>query len=102
MSEYYQKRKRADKMLKRFTWRIQYRERKRINKETPIIEDVFRIDEIDDILTSTFINEIVQMIPSEQGKFVIQKIVLEGCTEKEVASHLNETIFNWLIRGRIS
>ena len=79
------------KLLKRIAWKIQYQVKKQQRNECPIILEVAGGDSTLNSLSSFFIDEILRNIPSQKGKQVIQLIILEGYTEKEVAFKLNMT-----------
>ena len=40
------------------------------------------------VITSMFIKEMLQMIPSEKARFIVKRLYLNGYTEKEVANEL--------------
>ena len=82
------KKEKCKQILKRAAWRIQYHERKRYSKETEMIETI-GTDQIEEAVSDNFVKEILEGIPSPKGRYIIQKIVLDGWTEKEVAKSLN-------------
>lgn len=74
--------------LKRAAWKLQYEAKKQYRKEIPLINDdmdMFHIEDIDSLL---FVEELLSSLPDRE-RFIIQKVVIEERTEREVALELH-------------
>ncbi|HBZ79262.1 MULTISPECIES: sigma factor-like helix-turn-helix DNA-binding protein [Brevibacillus] len=74
------------KQLQRIAWRLQYQAKKVYRRESAL-EDVWSKDEMNTVDSNLFVEELLQSLP-ERGRYIIQKVVIEGIPEKEVAKHL--------------
>ncbi|TPG93559.1 sigma-70 family RNA polymerase sigma factor (plasmid) [Brevibacillus laterosporus] len=79
------------KILRRIAWNLQYRVRKRNKNELLIYEDIITSVACDTEVSSIYLEEIIELIPSNKGQYIIRKIVLDGFTETELANELNMT-----------
>ncbi len=79
------------KMLKRIAWRIQYQAKKQRARECPAVEAVLGVETMETDLSGLYVRELLNVIPSEKGKWVVQRVILQGYTEKEVARELHMT-----------
>lgn len=76
-------------ILQRIAWNLNYRERKRLRKECPILDDFGKqqgTTENDDYF---YIEELLRQLPSAKERHVIRKVILEGYTAKEVGKELS-------------
>jgi len=80
------------RLLKRAAWRIQYRIKTVKNKEIEMEESIpygITPNFEEEVISKIFIEELLNSIPNERNRGIIRKVILEGYTEKEVASELN-------------
>ncbi|RED21775.1 sigma-70-like protein [Brevibacillus brevis] len=77
------------KILRRIAWNLNYRERKRLRNECPILDDFGQQQRTKDNDNSLFVEELLQQLSSEKERYVIRKVVLEGFTAREVGGKLN-------------
>lgn len=78
------------KLLQRIAWNLDYRERKRLKKECPILDDFGDQQSISAYIgKSVLADELLEQLSNEKEKYIIQKIVLEGFTCKEISKELN-------------
>ncbi len=92
------------KLLRRAAWRLQYKARTQQLKEcyllfeSQIHDSGFEAE----ILSKVYIKELLDTIPWEKCRFVIQRTILDGMTEHEVARELNITqqgVNKWKRKG---
>lgn len=76
------------KILRRIAWNLNYRERKRLSNECPILDDFGKQQGTIDKDHSLYVEELLQQLSSEKERYVIRKVVLEGFTAKEVGESL--------------
>jgi len=76
-------------ILKRIAWKIQYNARKIKKAECELTEGAIVGRQYEDNHMDLFIEELLSNIPSDKGKQIVKKIVIDGYTEKEVASYMN-------------
>ncbi len=76
-------------ILRRIAWNLNYRERKRLRHECPILDDFGRQQGKVNYAGSLYVEELLQQLPSEKERDVIRRIVIEGYTAKEVSNELN-------------
>jgi RNA polymerase sigma factor (sigma-70 family) len=74
-------------MLKRIAWRLQY-QAKKIYRHESVFEDVWTKDHMSLVDSDLFVEELLSSLP-DRGRFIIQKVVIEGIPEREVAKQLN-------------
>ncbi|WP_217592158.1 hypothetical protein [Cohnella sp. GbtcB17] len=79
--------------LTRAAWRMQYRNRSRINRELAIAAaDRTEISEpADQAISMIFVQEVLLAIPSYPSRAVMQKLIVDGKTEREVSRELGIT-----------
>ncbi|OHX44768.1 hypothetical protein [Cytobacillus oceanisediminis] len=80
------------RLLKRAAWRIQYKIKTVKNKEIEMEDSIplgITQNFEDEVISRIFIEELLSSIPNLRNRCIIRKIILEGYTEKEVASDLN-------------
>lgn len=92
------------KLLRRAAWRIQYKTRiKQIRECQMIFEDqAYETGFETEILSKIFVEELLSTIPWEKCRFIIERTVIDGLTEKEVAYQLQITqqgVNKWKKRG---
>ena len=92
------------KLLRRAAWRIQYKTRIQQTRECGILFDnqVYDCSFETEILSQIYVNELLQTIPWEKCRFIIQRTVIDGKTEKEVAYELQITqqgVNKWKKKG---
>ncbi|RNB55012.1 sigma-70 family RNA polymerase sigma factor [Brevibacillus gelatini] len=76
-------------ILRRIAWNLNYRERKRLRNECPILDDFGSRQETVQNVDGLFVKELLRQLPSEKERYVIRKVVLEGFTAREVGEELN-------------
>ncbi|NQF16089.1 sigma-70 family RNA polymerase sigma factor [Brevibacillus sp. HB1.3] len=76
-------------ILRRIAWNLNYRERKRLRNECPILDDFGRQQRTFDNDNSLYVEELLQQLPNEKERHVIRKVVLEGFTAREVGEVLH-------------
>ncbi len=79
------------KILQRIAWNLPYRVRKKNSKEVLVSDDIVISVFDDKKISSIYVEEIIDHIPSDKGKYIIRKTIVDGLTEKEVAAKLNMT-----------
>lgn len=90
------------KLLRQIAWRVQYRARKQAAKEMLVFEEMEVVHQDADVIADLFVQELLETIPSSKGRFIIQRTLLDGCTEKEVAAALHMTqqgVSKWKKKG---
>ncbi|CAI8703203.1 Sigma-70 family RNA polymerase sigma factor [Brevibacillus sp. IT-7CA2] len=77
------------KILRRIAWNLNYRERKRLCNECPILDDFgkqqWKVEHSDNL----YVEELLGQLPSAKERHVIRKVILDGLTAKEVGKELN-------------
>ncbi|MBM7109692.1 hypothetical protein SAM19_03095 [Brevibacillus laterosporus] len=81
----------CQKILQRIAWNLQYRARKRNSKELFLSEEIVLSSCDDKEYSALYLEDIFQQIPSDKGKYIIRKIIVDGFTERELANELNMT-----------
>lgn len=92
------------KLLRRAAWRIQYRTRMRLEKECYTLYDnqIYDFTCETEVLSEIFVKELLDTIPWEKCRYIIQRTVIDGMTEKEVACELKITqqgVNKWKVKG---
>lgn len=78
--------------LNRISWRIQYRERVKRNKEFTIVQDIgnfITTNFVPNLDNRIFITELLDHLSSDVGRKIIVGFYLEGKSEKEISNTLN-------------
>lgn len=91
-------------LLRRAAWRIQYKARTQQVKECHMLFENQAYDSgfETEILSKFYIKELLNTIPWEKCRFIIQRTIIDGMTEKEVAYELNITqqgVNKWKKKG---
>ncbi|MFI8714706.1 sigma-70 family RNA polymerase sigma factor [Brevibacillus brevis] len=76
-------------ILRRIAWNLNYRERKRLRNECPILDDFGKQQSTIGSNDSLYVEELLRQLPNEKERYVIRKIVLEGFTAREVGEDLD-------------
>ncbi|SNT22732.1 hypothetical protein SAMN05446037_10575 [Anaerovirgula multivorans] len=80
------------RILKRIAWKLQYSSKKTYKKECPLIQEAIgRELDVDTVLFNIYLEEILESIPSNKGRYIIKHTIIDGYSEKEVARQLNIT-----------
>ncbi len=81
------------KLLRRAAWRIQYKARVQQAKECQIIfeNQAYNCGFETEILSKLYVKELLDTIPWEKCRFILEKTIIEEMTEKEVALELQMT-----------
>lgn len=92
------------KLLRRAAWRIQYRTRTRQEKECYTLYDnqVYNFSFESEVLSEIYVKELLDTIPWEKCRYIIQRTIIDGRTEKEVACELKITqqgVSKWKMKG---
>lgn len=92
------------KLLRQAAWRLQYRVRIQRSREYIVSFDhEIGTSSFDtELISDMFVKELLEEIPWEKSRYVIQRIVIEGLTEKEVAFELHITqqgVNKWKRKG---
>jgi DNA-directed RNA polymerase specialized sigma subunit len=74
-------------MLKRIAWRLQY-QAKKVDRHESVFEDVWTKEHMGYVDSDLFVKELLSS-PPDRGRFILQKVVIEGIPEREVAKQLN-------------
>lgn len=76
--------------LMRAAWRMQYHNRFRMNRELPIAaaEGSGAGEADEQTLSVLYVQEVLLGIPSDSGRSVMRKLIVEGKSEKEVSREL--------------
>lgn len=92
------------KLLRRAAWRIQYKSRiNQIREHQMLFED--QASEVGfeaEIISKIFVDSLLNTIPWEKCRFILEKTIIYGMTEKEVASQLHITqqgVNKWKKKG---
>jgi hypothetical protein len=73
--------------LRRIFWRMIYNEKKKRNRECQL-HDQLKVPSSNDIEIRLYLSELMNSIDTPLGKYIIQKIVLDGFKEWELACEL--------------
>lgn len=73
--------------LKRCAWRLQYEAKKQYRKETILSNEKWDIGHTEEIDSELFVEELLNML-THRERLIIQKVIIEGKTEREVAKEL--------------
>lgn len=92
------------KLLRRAAWRIQYKNRiQRVRECQMLFEDQAYDGGFEtNVLSKIFVENLLNIIPWEKCRFVIERTIIEGITEKEVAFELQITqqgVNKWKKKG---
>ncbi|ETT34213.1 MULTISPECIES: sigma-70 family RNA polymerase sigma factor [unclassified Paenibacillus] len=92
------------KLLKRSAWRIQYKTRIQLIRESnPLYDNEVYDNSFESMVVSElFVDELLDMLPWEKCRYIIQKTVIEGMPEQEVAAELQMTqqgVSKWKRKG---
>ncbi|WP_252863250.1 hypothetical protein [Paenibacillus riograndensis] len=96
------------KLLKRSAWRIQYKTRIQLIRESSPLYDNQLYDSGSDssfetmVISELFVDELLETIPWEKCRYIIKKTVIEGMAEHEVARELHMTqqgVSKWKRKG---
>ncbi|CAM5780328.1 MULTISPECIES: sigma factor-like helix-turn-helix DNA-binding protein [Brevibacillus] len=72
--------------IKRTAWKLQYQAKKQYRREM-FLDDHKEVPYHDSIDSQLFVEELLNSLP-ERERFIIQRVVIEGRTEREVAQEL--------------
>ncbi|MRN57259.1 sigma-70 family RNA polymerase sigma factor [Paenibacillus monticola] len=92
------------KLLKRSAWRIQYKTRIQLIRESnPLYDNQLYDNSFESLVISElFVVELLEMIPWEKCRYIIKKTVIDGMAEQEVAGELHMTqqgVSKWKRKG---
>lgn len=92
------------KLLRQAAWRLQYKVRIQRAKEYIVSFDhEMGTSSFDtELISDMYVEELLEEIPWSKSRYIIQKIVIEGMTEKEVACELHITqqgVNKWKRKG---
>jgi|HigsolmetaAR204D_1030405.scaffolds.fasta_scaffold01223_3 RNA polymerase sigma factor (sigma-70 family) len=75
--------------IRRTAWKLQYRAKKQSRREIFLADHNHTERQHHDAITSKlFVEELLNILPDRE-RFIIQRVVLEGRTEREVAQELH-------------
>ncbi|MDG0814634.1 TrfB-related DNA-binding protein [Cohnella rhizosphaerae] len=79
--------------LTRAAWRMQYRNRSRINRELaiPAADRADRSEPAEQAISMIFVQQVLLAIPSYPSRTVMQKLIVDGKTEREISRELGIT-----------
>lgn len=90
--------------LKRIAWRLQYRIRTQTTRELLNWLDYYgpttSFDQ--EVISKIYVQELVQQIKEPKGRYIFQRVVIDGMTEKEVAKELEisqQAVSKWKKKG---
>lgn len=91
-------------LLRRSAWRIQYKIRTQQYKEGFSIFDYQGHCSCfdDEVVSKIYIEELLETIPWKKSREVIQKVIIDQETEKEVAEELQisqQAVSKWKLKG---
>lgn len=91
-------------LLKRSAWRIQYKTRIQLIRESKPLYDNQCYDNSFEsmVISDLFVDELLNMIPWEKCRYIIKRTVIEGLPEQEVAAELQMTqqgVSKWKRKG---
>jgi DNA-directed RNA polymerase specialized sigma24 family protein len=78
-------------VLRRIAWRIQYQAKKYRKRECLGAERVVALASVEQDLSALYVREMLAAISSDKGRWVVQRVILQGYTEKETARELAMT-----------
>jgi DNA-directed RNA polymerase specialized sigma subunit len=92
------------KLLRQAAWRLQYKVRiQRAREYIVSFDHETGTSSFDtELISDMFVKELLGEIPWEKSRYIIQRIVIEGLTEKEVAIELHITqqgVNKWKRKG---
>ncbi len=92
------------KLLRRAAWRIQYKSRiKQIREHQMLFEEqASEIGFETEIISKIFVESLLNTIPWEKCRYILEKTIIYGMTEKEVAKQLHITqqgVNKWKKKG---
>ncbi|MEK3715880.1 MULTISPECIES: sigma-70 family RNA polymerase sigma factor [unclassified Paenibacillus] len=92
------------KLLKRSAWRIQYKTRIQLIKESnPLYDNECYDNSFESMVVSElFVDELLDMLPWAKCRYIIKRTVIEGMAEQEVAAELQMTqqgVSKWKRKG---
>ncbi|WP_051968104.1 hypothetical protein [Brevibacillus thermoruber] len=79
------------KELRRIAWRIQYHAKKYRKRECLGAERVVALASVEHDVSALYVREMLAAISSAKGRWVVQRVILHGYTEKETARELAMT-----------
>ncbi len=92
------------RLLRRAAWRIQYRTRMHQEKECYTLYDnqAYNFSFEAEVLSKIYVRNLLDTIPCEKCRYIIQRTIIDGLTEKDVAYELKITqqgVSKWKIKG---
>ncbi|HEX2928051.1 MAG TPA: sigma-70 family RNA polymerase sigma factor [Ruminiclostridium sp.] len=92
------------RLLRRAAWRIQYKARIQQSKERQMIFENQAYDSgfESDVLSKFYVKELLETIPWEKCRFILERTIINGLTEQEVAIELHMTqqgVNKWKKKG---
>lgn len=92
------------KNLKRIAWRVQYYARKQQLREYLVQSEHYGYvpNFVPQLESDLYVLEVLNWIPSTTGKYVMQRLILDELTEKEIATELNmsqQAVSKWKRKG---
>jgi RNA polymerase sigma factor (sigma-70 family) len=91
------------KELRRIAWRIQYRARVQHSRELLIFDHHIEYKmNTTPHFSNLNIQDLLSNIPTEKGRYIIKRLLLDGYTEKEVAKELKisqQAVSKWKKKG---
>jgi DNA-directed RNA polymerase specialized sigma subunit len=92
------------KLLRRAAWRIQYKARTQQSREYHMVFESQAYDSgfEAEILSKFYVKELLDTIPWEKCRFILQRTIIDEMTEKEVAVELHITqqgVNKWKKKG---
>lgn len=76
-------------MLKRIAWRLQYRIRTQNARELLIPVDSHGQSAFSgELVSDLYVEELIMRVPSEKGRHILRRLILDAMTEKEIAAEL--------------
>ncbi|MEF2967779.1 sigma-70 family RNA polymerase sigma factor [Paenibacillus sp. M1] len=92
------------KLLKRAAWRIQYKTRmQQVRECNPFLDyQVYDNSFEAHVLSKIYVDQLLEVIPWEKSKYIIQRTVIDGISEQEVADELKITqqgVSKWKRKG---
>lgn len=91
-------------LLKRSAWRIQYKTRIQLIRESkPLYDNQVYDNSFESMVVSDlFVDELLEMIPWDKCRYIIKRTVIDGLAEHEVAHELQMTqqgVSKWKRKG---
>lgn len=92
------------RLLRRAAWRIQYKARVQQSKECQMIFENQAYDSgfESEVLSKFYVKELLDTIPWEKCRFILERTIINGLTEQEVAIELHMTqqgVNKWKKKG---